>query len=181
MPETTALPSVLELLGIHPDDACPIAAFPPNAVPVEPMTPSGSDSSEENLDVEQTITKVSARRSGRSEMLGSPQKSEGKPIELESDVDMEPIPEDKALQSETITGAEAELLLTAVPTEETKVEPEAMPLVAARFTPCQEASPPKEAKEAEDAEASVPAEAFMKPKGAENTEVPAVATSLPTS
>ena len=37
MPETHALPALLDLPGIHPDDACSIAAHLLNAVPVEPI------------------------------------------------------------------------------------------------------------------------------------------------
>lgn len=64
---------------------------------------------------------VSARRSG------SPQKSEGRPIEEESDAEMEPTLEDKTFQSDTILGAEAELVPTTAPTNEMEVEPEASP------------------------------------------------------
>ena len=52
MPKTHALPALLDILGIHLDEACLIAACPISVIFVKLMTPFGFDSSVEALDVE---------------------------------------------------------------------------------------------------------------------------------
>jgi hypothetical protein len=113
MPKTHALPALLDLLGIHSDEACLVAAHPLSAVFVVTMTPFGSDSLRKALDVEKILEEVSAKWSGSS------QKDEGLPIKVESDEEMEPT-EYRTLRPKVVSRAEVELILDAVPTKETE-------------------------------------------------------------
>jgi hypothetical protein len=71
MLETRTIPVLQDLLGIHQDDTHSINACPLNAIPLEPMSPSGSELLDNAPSVELILEEVSARR------LGSPQKYEG--------------------------------------------------------------------------------------------------------
>ncbi|KAB8546933.1 hypothetical protein FH972_025614 [Carpinus fangiana] len=139
MPATNTLLDLMDILGIPYDDAHPIAARPLNVVPTELMAPSSSDSSEAP-DVGQILEKVSAQRSG------SPQKSEGRAIEVENDVRMELTSEDKTTPG-IVSGAKAKLILIATLTK-IEVEPEVSPAIMVCTPTLQENLPQNEVEEA---------------------------------
>lgn len=184
MPQTNTILDIMNLLGISVTEAHSITALPINVVHANPMIPSGSNLSKEDLDVEHILQQVSTRRSG------SPQKSEGQPIDVERDAKMDPTAEDKTFQSEIVSRAEDELILTTTPVEEIEVAPEAshpteleaLNRVEAKNAKAEHVEDAKaenaEAShaEAEHVKASTPVEASTKQTGDESTKVPALAT-----
>lgn len=129
--------------------------------------------------------------------MGSPHKCDGRLIDVESDEEMEPT-RDKVFQAEIVSGVEAKLIPIVVPTE-AEDEPEVSPLAVARSPSPQnsllvnqvedasaenaEAEQAKEPvlDESENVETSVPVEASVESRGAENTGILSNTTNLPTS